>query len=156
MKLLTTLVNSFVKACSKCGSKDSFKNCPAFGKVCYECGKQNHYSKYCKNKQWKNKKQHVENDKTSVNSRPTHSLDGFALNYKNSNGLMLKVKMFDKEIDFQLDTGAAISILSERQWIDLGKPKLNETDVQPTNFDGTIIKTLGQSYTKNHVEHLLL
>ena len=55
---------------------------------------------------------------------------------------MLKVKMLDKEIDCQLDTGAAISILSERQWIDLGKPKLNETDVQPTNFDGTIIKTL--------------
>ena len=61
---------------------------------------------------------------------------------------MLKVKMFDKEIDCQLDTGAAISILSERQWIDLGQPKLNETDVQPTKFDGTIIKTLGQSYIK--------
>ena len=68
---------------------------------------------------------------------------------------MKKVLLNNTELDFQLDTGAAISILSERQWVQLGSPKLSQTSAQPTNFDGTKIKTLGQLYTNIKIDEEL-
>ena len=34
--------------CQKCGSKHSYKNCPAYGKKCHLCKKFNHFAKMCK------------------------------------------------------------------------------------------------------------
>lgn len=36
--------------CEKCGSKHPKKQCPAYGKQCHNCGKQNHFAKFCKGK----------------------------------------------------------------------------------------------------------
>ena len=56
---------------------------------------------------------------------------------------MQTLLVHDTPLEFQLDTGAAISIMSKRQWLKLGSPSLEETSIKPTNFDGSQIKTLG-------------
>ena len=33
--------------CDKCGLRHKPKECPAFGKQCYRCGKDNHYARLC-------------------------------------------------------------------------------------------------------------
>lgn len=34
--------------CGKCGGSHKPKSCPAFGKICNNCGKSNHYDKCCR------------------------------------------------------------------------------------------------------------
>ena len=34
--------------CLKCGMKHANRKCPAFGKECFQCGKKNHFGKFCK------------------------------------------------------------------------------------------------------------
>ena len=36
--------------CDKCGLKHPRKQCPAYGKQCLNCGKHNHFAKFCKGK----------------------------------------------------------------------------------------------------------
>ena len=36
--------------CKYCGKSHASKQCPAFGKKCYNCGKNNHFSKVCRKK----------------------------------------------------------------------------------------------------------
>ena len=39
-----------LKICGKCGYKHEPSKCPAFGKVCKNCNKRNHFAKKCKSK----------------------------------------------------------------------------------------------------------
>ena len=50
----------------------------------------------------------------------------------------------NQPMKFQLDTGAAMSILSRRQWEQLGCPNIQETDMKPTNYDGSNVETIGE------------
>ena len=34
--------------CQGCGAQHPAKQCPAFGKTCFGCGKQNHFAKFCR------------------------------------------------------------------------------------------------------------
>ena len=38
------------KHCENCGTLHKKDKCPAYGKVCHECKKMNHYSKTCRSK----------------------------------------------------------------------------------------------------------
>ena len=43
--------------CSKCGMKHAKSKCPAFGKECFQCGKKNHFGKFCKSQTTSKNKQ---------------------------------------------------------------------------------------------------
>ena len=46
-----------------CGAKHEKKKCPAYGKTCYKCGRNNHYQNLCRAKQWTTSSVHgVNND----------------------------------------------------------------------------------------------
>ena len=46
--------------CSKCGMKHAKRKCPAFGKECFQCGKKNHYGKFCRSQTTSNKNKDVD------------------------------------------------------------------------------------------------
>ena len=54
-------VNDGVKSCTNCGFDHQKNRCPAYGKECYDCGKSNHFARYCR------KKTFVRKDHKSVN-----------------------------------------------------------------------------------------
>lgn len=43
--------SSFAGSCGYCGYKHSFGKCPAFGKICENCKKRNHFKSVCRSKQ---------------------------------------------------------------------------------------------------------
>ena len=40
----------YISSCGKCGKLHSSRECPAFGKKCYNCDTSNHFAKFCKSK----------------------------------------------------------------------------------------------------------
>ena len=49
-----------LQICGKCGCKHELRKCPAFGKVCKNCNKRNHFAK-----KYKSKKMHEVHDNDS-------------------------------------------------------------------------------------------
>ena len=129
--------------CNKCGKSHKFRECPAFGKTCHNCGKANHFAKFCKAKQYKNKK-----SQKTFTQRQAHNVDTFTILSGGSEGIMQTLNIMDVPLEFQLDTGATVSIMSECQWRKLGSPNLEQTCLTPTNYDGSIIKTIGELKTE--------
>ena len=131
----------FFKSCKFCGRSHVRGQCPADGKACNKCAKKGHFASMCPN----TPKGKTSNDPPSkgVMQSSTNNVNIFTMSLS-ANGLMQEVSIMGQTLSFQLDTGAARSIMSEKQWQTLGSPPLRPTLLQPTNFDGSLIKTLGE------------
>ena len=96
--------------CKYCGKSHAPKQCPAFGKKCHNCGKNNYFSKVCQKK----KVFGVEENKTSEHLEP---LFIGAVNHPSSNNgniddeYFKTLRMQDKKIRFKIDTGSQANIL---------------------------------------------
>jgi len=132
--------NSLPRKCSKCGTSHAFRNCPAFNKICNKCGIKNHYASCCKTKSNKHNRTFTKYKKGSS----SHNISIFTINSNSDDSVTYLVEMMGKKLNFQLDTGAAVSVISYNQWLELGSPKLEPTLVCPTNFDGSKIETIGE------------
>ena len=120
--------------CSKCGRYHPIRQCPAYKHICHNCNKPNHFTKMCKIK---------EQTPTQRSVKQTNNVDVFIIDSSVNEPIMKTLKINNGELNFQLDTGAAISIMSKSQWQSVGAPKLKKTNICPTNYDGSIITTLG-------------
>ncbi|KAK6028443.1 hypothetical protein OSTOST_05509 [Ostertagia ostertagi] len=59
---------------------------------------------------------------------------------------MLEMEVNGKKIQFELDTGASLSIIDEKTWNKLGRPQLNKAAVAATAFDNNPIKSKEESH----------
>ena len=50
--------NSNIRNCKYCGKSHSRGNCPAYGKKCQKCGKDNHFKSVCKSGNGNNNRDH--------------------------------------------------------------------------------------------------
>ena len=88
--------------CGKCGYKHGPPTCPAFGKICKNCNKRNHFAKKCKSKKM-HEVQDSENDSyIFLNSVETE---------KQVNDWKVNVKILKKNVRVKLDTGAQCNVL---------------------------------------------
>ena len=77
----------------------------------------------------------------------TNLVDIFTVSSGGNKVIMRTLQVRGVELEFQVDTGATLSILSQTQWNKLGQPALVKALAQPTHYDGTPLSTLGQLTT---------
>ena len=110
--------------CEKCGRQHPIRQCPAFGKKCHNCGKMNRFSQHCSN---------VSKEKGHRSARLTNIVDVFTIGTGSNNAMMKTLYVQGIELEFQIDPGATVSILSGAQWNKLQKPSLPKASLKPTN-----------------------
>ena len=59
--------------CDKCGLIHKPKECPAFGKRCYRCGKDNHYARLCRKTSKKVDEIEYQGDYSDIQFDPIHT-----------------------------------------------------------------------------------
>jgi hypothetical protein len=135
--------------CKNCGKSHASKQCPAYGKTCFNCGKNNHFSKVCRAKR---KVGLVEQDKSKEHLEP---LFIGAVNYASSKSnnddedeYFKTLVMQDKQIQFKIDTGSQANILPVTMFRSLKDVQLETTAVKLTSYTGEHLPVLGQCYLK--------
>ncbi|XP_055492867.1 uncharacterized protein K02A2.6-like [Leucoraja erinacea] len=149
--------------CKFCGRthERNKKKCPAFGKKCKRCGKENHFAVQCRSRQAssrKTKKVHAVTEQTSdsdsyedVNciteaNREDETVNQVKNSHSQGQQLFAGMKIGEKLVDFQIDCGATCNIIP----IDLLNPdtQLEHTDKVLVMYNKTKLTPLGTCKVK--------
>ena len=87
---------------------------------------------------WEIKTNH-QDIRVDPSEKATHNVDIFTADNTQSEPLFQEYLINGVPLKFQVDTGAAMSIISKNQWVKLDSPKLASTEMIPTNYDGSRI-----------------
>ena len=139
--------------CQYCGNTHKPRSCPAFGRICARCSKPNHFAKVCNS---------IPNaNRQSTRSRPVHNLeershlDSSNDSNNSDNGdiltvttgnvhLVESVRLNDRPVRMQRDSGASVSVVSTQIWKNLGKPPLTKSLHTLQAYDKHVMKSLGK------------
>lgn len=145
-----TTGGKLVVNCSRCGSTHQINQCPAFGKECYKCKKKNHFGIMCRkyNNRQVNSLQQSGSD--SENSLYVGSIDNVgagqtSLNISTIETWYTKLLINNVEVNFKLDTGAMVNILSLKTFNNLKIPQnvLKPTSVTLKAYTGDNVNVIG-------------
>lgn len=125
-------------ACSRCGTVHSQYECPAYGKICRNCNRPNHFAKMCRAGRV-HAVQEDSSDRVCQNS----------LFFKNSDWVV-DVSINNYILKIKLDTGADVNVLPCKF---LSKIGINKQSIVPTctkllGYSGTSIEVLGKCSLK--------
>ena len=141
--------------CKFCGRQhDKYKyKCPAYGKTCANCGKENHFARKCKSTRIKARGKEVnqveDNEYTSSDDEPI-SDDEYCFTVSKGRPMQRpKAKIFAKmlvegktALRFQVDSGATCNIIRKR---DLpSKCKVEPVTRELNMYNGSSMKPLGK------------
>ena len=101
--------------CKFCGYSHPANKCPAYGKTCSKCGKNNHFQSVCRS----SAKRVQEVEKEESNSV-------FAVGNASS---IIPVTVCNTSINMQIDTGSEVTTIPRNYWESMGKPLLRKCDV---------------------------
>ena len=135
------------KSCPGCGGQPHNRlKCKAWGKTCRKCHKENHFASVCRSKEAHFKENYSTNDLCE---------DAYTLSLHHTTGnhtvkpYECTVSMAGKVVCLEIDTGASVSLISEREWgmIIESAPQLTlDTNNVPClrTYAGNPIKPLGK------------
>ena len=137
--------------CYRCGGKHLAPDCRHKESECHTCGKKGHISRVCRSK-----------GKTGGNSKPPKGQnakvveaeeESFVINLSKVRGqkvdpFMVSVLVDGKALEMEVDTGASVSLISERtfktHWRKEDKrPTLKRAAVKLSSYTGEAIKVIG-------------
>ena len=130
-----------LKQCTRCGLSHPRDKCPAKGKTCSKCKKMNHFAKRCFTKNVHNIDNESETDSdssilaihvsTSINSLDDEEWSEI-------------VKIEEKKVKFELDTGAKCNVISHKTFQKLNtNTPIKPTKVRLTAYTGHKLQVIG-------------
>ncbi|XP_063832434.1 uncharacterized protein K02A2.6-like isoform X2 [Ostrinia nubilalis] len=127
------------KECQYCGFRHEYGRCPAYGKTCAICKRKNHFAKKCRSKK-------VNILEESCGSDTEYQVAILALDQKTKYPwYCVKLQINKLLIDFKVDSGAQCNVLSEKQFLKLGKcSSLQKTNVRITSFTNGKVPIIGK------------
>lgn len=143
---------NFINNCSRCGSSHPINKCLAYGKVCGNCKKNNHFATMCRVN-----KNHIKVVNTSedidnslyigmVTNSTYNRNHASHVSTINSNYWMTALEINNKTLSFKIDTGAQVNIISIKDYVETLKLPIDilyATKVQLKSYTGDKISVLG-------------
>ncbi|XP_077482552.1 uncharacterized protein LOC144093113 [Stigmatopora argus] len=145
--------------CYRCGlSNHAAHECRYKGETCYKCSKVGHIARMCKTKNWQGHTQYVKGNKNETTGNADDELwESYRLNAvypTNAVGnwrkeMTVQVILEGTPLEMQLDTGAAVTLVSEIVYKKhLSHLPLEVSKVQLSTFSGENIPLRGQVTAK--------
>ena len=140
------------RSCRHCGKPHASDDCWHHPEAeCQLCGKKGHKARACTRNQRHNKPHGSHNQRRtnqvayeeSDNTEERDVGNVLAVSEPKEPPARLKVHINGKQLTMELDTGAAVTLIRERDWEYLGKPPLESAGITLTGYDRKKIETMG-------------
>lgn len=126
------------KSCTRCGTQHPPRQCPAYGKQCNKCNKDNHYARCCKNPAQKGKVDAVDDEVEEFYVDAVND-------EKEEKDWITTLKVNDIHLQFKLDTGANVNVMSETDFMKIRpRPKIHRANMKVTAYAGADIPKKGK------------
>ena len=122
--------------CGKCGYKHEPRKCPAFGKLCHNCKKKNHFSTVCKNKKMHELQENDYDSDIFLDSVETE---------QNVKDWKVNMKICDKTVNMKLDTGAQCNVLPYHVYKQISRKPLKASKSRLVSYSGHRLNTVGKA-----------
>uniref|UniRef100_A0A8R1ES03 CCHC-type domain-containing protein n=1 Tax=Caenorhabditis japonica TaxID=281687 RepID=A0A8R1ES03_CAEJA len=127
--------NGKVDECWNCGKVGHRKpDCVQRLTKCLKCQKTGHLSKYCKSKGSKKAQSMVVIESAAAEDVEVNAVRQYVM-----------VEVNDQLIEFQLDTGSDITLISRKDWMKVGEPELEKCPMKVKSASGNEVKLLGRA-----------
>ena len=115
------------------------ESAPAYGQQCHNCKKYNHWKAQCRSR----KQVNVVEEDSDGSDNSLLCIQVIRKDRKLMTSIRASANASHKQVQFQIDTGASCNILNHRDYVDLGKPVLDNNQSKLKQFDGSITRALG-------------
>ena len=139
-------------SCRNCGKSHAPRQCPAYGKKCFNCDKSNHFTKVCRAKK---KIYAIEQDKTHMVKDEPLFIGAVNSNKTKQNKEGFKtLRIQQQEITFKIDTGSQANILPYSMFKKLKQVQLEKLTTKLTSYTGEYLPVVGQCHIKHNNKSL--
>ena len=121
--------------CGKCGYKHEPRKCPAFGKICMNCKKKNHFMRQCRSKKMHELQENDSDTDIFLDSVETD---------QNAGDWKVNVKICKKTVSMKLDTGAQCNVLTLHIYNQISDRPLKPSKSRLVSYSGHKLNTVGK------------
>eukprot|EP00731_Ephydatia_muelleri_P039008 Em1040g1a len=159
VKKVTTRTDTTISSkCTRCGSsKHLADRCPFRQATCFKCNKPGHIARVCRSggrpvglskptSQPYQGRNTLSVDDSAEEESAIDNVSVFAVGTPQVRPIVVKIAVNGTTIEMEVDTGAAVSLVSERTWKQIrGQVKLRKADVVLRAYNHMRLKVLGEA-----------
>ena len=128
------------RQCYCCGKTGHMKaQCPKRDARCNLCGRVGHLEKMCQKRQGDAKVKYVQEDE-----RVEDYVSMFLVNDDKKSAVYVTVEVCGKPVKLMIDSGSAVTMITEKTWLSIGKPKLTKPDCELRGVTGQKLRLVGK------------